>query len=1066
MDIVDTGQVRSVSWTLSGTLYARRGQIQGVVEQGGCWNPQEQKYETIPGQGADGARLHAQLPGAIWLWIWPSLSHGAVDDVDEFLDWPECQEHWNDMDYVVHDNKLSWNYEIRCGADPLADPVASGSVDMELPDWPALQHPIDGVGFYAFGNLAFEKSCPFSITVSAKLELKAGLELTECLGSYPNEIWQCHTIDKDTCWLTGRRVFYAEVLDKSDSSAAHLRCVINGEIVVDKDLALGDYNDEETWKSFFTNTDQVDAYVYATLIDDTRHTVGGASASLAVTRTGNTSSDYGEHHWAWNNWELDTDGGTVSAAIPAMQDLSTGITIVIALIDRCGPYTVSYGGRVTYVDGEPLIADCDIESNECVIGGDPPDGTCEDYINWTDGDHPLIRYSGWWFLSASYLPPYEHRDVKAFQLTGYDYPFNTGWFRGHGPITVSNGSLDELGEPRRNIGQYDAYADRRIPLSIGQTWAGWDAIKVSTETSHRVVACGEDETDDWTITHGWCSIQSDSGGAYLQIVISSDGGTAQRDYTDGENMQGARFCEIELDGPDGEIQAEISGRQWTISPGDSTIDLLCPHAEDDGADTSTQSLLPLLKPDDPEAAESDCSWGWGVYRIGTFKLTGLREGVYKLRGFTLKRMPVQDGGNVRIIAEPQAAWAEGRQSDSLTMPVTGDETYRQRVGLILIDGVVAGELVQIRYSYDPRAGWDIEEETLDEAGWRCFPEPDNGFFMVSDAAEGAKVPESWRHVGQVWCDVNDYNNVTAHARLMTDELIMPISGGPCNWLTIRKRFRGRTIIRVVDATRHYVKRKIRVYGGEDAHEVDETLMTNEVGVALSPAITQLDECHVEVLDSDPAITGSVTVRNRYLGLITLKAALAEEPVVGEDTDIYIDQLTGEGMLAYTTADGNLCCQRTYDAGATYTDSVTLTNTVSPQRPCVILRPDWMWAWGIMWSEGTDARLAWSVDGFKSFDVGTIMTGVSNVRAAVHPMTSVMLVAGWSEDSGGIVAARSYDYGETLSTPVLVAEAPEQAFGLTFAPTGLQTWCITCRNEQGDVRTYWSNDDGITWMLAE
>lgn len=1065
MDTVDTGHIRAVSWTLSGALHTRRDEIDGVVEQTFCWDPNEQEYMSMPGQGGESVSIIATMPGAVTLRLRPALVHGEIDDTSDLWGWPECRDHWDDLTYAVHDNKIRWSYELYCGGlAPGVDPIASGIVDVELDDWPAMQHPTEGMGFYEFGELHFEKALPFSITVSAKLRLMAGIEHTDCFTNYPDEIWQCHTIDKDTCWLTGRRVVYAEVLDVSDPTAAHVSCTVGGENVIDADLGAEDY-DDENWDVFYTNTDRVDATVRAVGLDDTRHTVGGVAATLAVTRTGNLSSDYGSNHWESNGWELDTAGGTITATMPAMEDLSNQTTDVIVLSDRCGPYSVTYNGEIAYVDGAPLIDDCEIQSNECVIAGDPPDGSCDGNISWMDGSHTPIGYGGWWLLRSSVLPEYEHKDVYDINLTGYDYPFSYGIYRAHGPLTVTDASLDALGEPRRNIGLYDAYADRRIPLSIGQSWAGWNALKVSTETSLRIIDCGDEDPGDWTVTHGSGSIQPDEGGSYLQILISSDGGSAARSFTDGENMQGARFCEIEIDGPAGEIEVEVSGRRWTIEPGASTIDLLCPHSAS-GFDTATQSMLPVLQPDNPAAGESDCSWGWGVYEIKTFKLLGLREGLYKLRGLKLKRQPAQDGGRVRVIAEPQAAWAEGRQTDDLTMPETGEDTYRQRVGLIVIDGVVAGELVQIKYSYDDRAGWDIDEELLSSDQWRCFPEPNNGFFTVSQEGTGAKVPAAWRHVGQVWGEAGGYNNVIATGRLMTDELLLPISGGPCNWLTMRKGFRGRTLIRVVDDSGKYVKRRIRVYGGSGAHEVDEELTTDELGFALGPAITHLDDCHVEVLDADPVVSAAAPVRNRYLGVITIKAPLAEEPVVGQDTDFFVDQLTGVGLLAYTTDDGELWVRQTFDVGATFADPVLVTDSGSPARPCVLLRPDSIWPWGLVWTEGSSVKLAWSADGFVNYDAETIMTGISNVRASIHPLTGVMIVAGWNDTSESITAATSYDYGITLTSPLPVVEVPEQAFGLTFAPTTLNTWCISCRNSGGDIRVYWSNDNGGTWQPAQ
>jgi hypothetical protein len=245
----------------------------------------------------------------------------------------------------------------------------------------------------------------------------------------------------------------------------------------------------------------------------------------------------------------------------------------------------------------------------------------------------------------------------------------------------------------------------------------------------------------------------------------------------------------------------------------------------------------------------------------------------------------------------------------------------------------------------------------------------------------------------------------------------------------------------------------------------ETVASNgtgnyESGPHTNPAL--LDFGHQEIsttVDEGATIYAATHPNLRQMGW--LRICLYDVADVG-NIDLLIDRFTGMGAIAYVQG-GVLFARRTYNYGKSFFPPIEISRSGTPRRPSLFRAPDARSIWGVAWDDGTNVLRTYTTDAWTTLsEVTTMLAGATLVRTKVHPLTGVMLVAGWKE--GNIIVARSLDYGKTISDGPIAAIAgmPEEAFGLDVAPDARSTWCIVAKNSGGEHVTYWSTDNGLTW----
>ncbi len=239
----------------------------------------------------------------------------------------------------------------------------------------------------------------------------------------------------------------------------------------------------------------------------------------------------------------------------------------------------------------------------------------------------------------------------------------------------------------------------------------------------------------------------------------------------------------------------------------------------------------------------------------------------------------------------------------------------------------------------------------------------------------------------------------------------------------------------------------------------------------------------------------------------------DELPTDDGCDYHVDQLSGHSIAAYGTKEGLIKTVRSFDYGKSWEPPVTIPNVAGSRRPAVIVNEaDKTRPWGVVYDTNGSASIAWSTDGFYNQTPEVLMTGVTHMRAAVHPLSGVMLIAGYRIADGKIVTAYSTDYGATLSAVSEVCLADEAGFGLHYAPDAQALWTLIvraaswsadavyaeadrvidpvdgkvyrCKSAVGPsattpsadathwelasantISTYWSTDNGQNWQLA-
>ena len=183
-------------------------------------------------------------------------------------------------------------------------------------------------------------------------------------------------------------------------------------------------------------------------------------------------------------------------------------------------------------------------------------------------------------------------------------------------------------------------------------------------------------------------------------------------------------------------------------------------------------------------------------------------------------------------------------------------------------------------------------------------------------------------------------------------------------------------------------------------------------------------------------------------------------------DFHIDPDTGLGMVAYEDA-GAIDVRVTFDAGLTWSSGIGLPDSASAQQtPCVIqMTQDPLRPWHLVWQSGGDVYSGHTWDLFGHYAEAKLLTGYTHPRIVEHPVTGIVLMVAHQTSSGMLRAFRSFDSGKTFDAGYDVASVPAGPVGLSCAPDEHNTWCAVVVLANGNMQTYWSRDNGLTWAAA-
>lgn len=746
---------------------------------------------------------------------------------------------------------------------------------------------------------------------------------------------------------------------------------------------------------------------------------GGGTVSL--------TSESPAVEYAWNGTTgaltVDSDGAWSS---PAMNP---------QVIWYCGPYTARYIGTIEDLDGQGRTGTIELEPhNDTYVTGAGP-----------SFDESISRAGHYYCQIADYVGL--KQTVNDLHIVReYDeldpIPCMVGlstYHAAHDAVTELGGliGLSALGEPTFPEDGETAlswYNDARVDLGASESYFNWtDALTLEAPMSKTLWAGG---AAGWSVVSGEATLSTDDGA----LLVTVTAGPCSITRTSTETAAGGRYVELDYESDDTDyIGVELGGRQYRCRQANTWIDLLAPL---DVAATSdeTQSTIGLVP-----------TWGWGVHDLVDINITGLRVGTYLIRSLILRRKPKVDGGSFVVVVTPGG--------------FIGSE----------VGDCIAGTDIYSKPSGNPRKAWVFVDGVPCEMQWGLALSnagliyPEGGLVAATPAdTTGWKVntlPNIWLVPGVYTATSEDPEveptEIVIPARITACEIDYPM----CSLASTKtayadKILRGLIAVRAVQ-TPVQTKRHVTISGtGGTGAAFD----TDDLGFKLSPSLQQplheVDrEYQISANIDATSLSELVETRNRNVTMVAVRGFLE---LAGDDSDLLFDQLTGIGCAAWIDT-GVLYVARTFDYGLTWGVPTAVANS-GASRPCLVIAPTNLRVWGVLWNEDSTVKLAWSTDGFATKEVAELMTGVTHVRALVHPLTGVMLVAGWRDSDDSIVVARSFDHGVTLSVPIAVAAATEKAFGLAIAPTQLNTWCITCTSG-GSVQTYWSTDNGLTWSLA-
>jgi hypothetical protein len=807
---------------------------------------------------------------------------------------------------------------------------------------------------------------------------------------------------------------------------------------------------------------------------------------------------------------------------------SKGLIMSMTLEDQSGSVVVDFSGGARRVDGEEKegaifhTGESEMEWVEdfpwpnqfghwAKVNGDGTDIA-------TDGTSASVTYQGWW---VGHLHPSNDNEWPAVQgpnIHGWDlrlddiptFDYSTlGKYRTHGPMYVTN--CQDIDEPyflRPGDTVLPAISDSRIPIRlVSSPPVGFeDAYSLGVKASHKVFDFGDVES------FSGCTVTPVTGG--VEILCNDAGGYVEFTTPDHLSFQGARYAKVNYtadphnSGTDDPVTVTLQGREFRINTSNDTVDFLCP--DNYGGVEITQSIIDAIHPntpadwDHPELVwngpwDYDTPWGWGIHFVNQVRVSGMEAGkTYTFTDITLRRLSPW-----RLLVYPQTAWTgnsgqvnqpQGGLNDFQEMYGDSDLSCRyagkggttthpancwvQVKGYLIVDGLVVGGIISNKYiqtwyesNLECPLPWSIElpnvnnEAGLNVGEYSLFPSPLNGFVTLESAGDDnaliAFLKPGTYSGGETPVDID--------CELWYDFAHVPVRW-PSLSLSGTKTFSAQALVRVIDENKSNLSDHSFYITSRDRTDELVELLPGGADWRLTPACSQLDGLNVRVKDYAPdpgdplTLEADIELRNRHLSLVVLKGKLSA-PTSLLDTDILMC-LNTICQVAYTTGAGELYAARSHDLGKTLTGHTLVTDTGTPQRPCLIDDRTEGGYTGLLWTEGSNIKLAWSADGFVTSGVSTLsITGLTNVRAKTHPVDGVLVLAGWRSSDGKIVSAHSFDNGVNWSALAEVVTVPEQAFGLAYAATDAGHWIVTCMDAGGVLRTYWSTDHGQVWQLA-
>jgi hypothetical protein len=810
----------------------------------------------------------------------------------------------------------------------------------------------------------------------------------------------------------------------------------------------------------------------------------GSTFTMFEGSIGTTETDcmFRDDYHAWGEsgalrWDAyakkGTDTETASLKYTGNGSASGSGSILAEWVDLGVAY--QFDGSVRYMgetgDVTPSPAFIDISDN--------PDDI--DFVShgdtWTGEKSPVIVYDGEWELTCTKPnnTPMENSDpddVDEYVSPGYWHKIDISPTRFGCWLTNSTTYNDDddgrvlLRYPRNEyVLTWDLLSPHSIADFTDGEWQGHNCT-INVSGSNLVVTGA---TGDAYIYRD--NIKNDDGTnkhfpahRFLRLSVTAEddpGGTPQ-DFTGSIKFGGGAF-------------PEKTFTDKVLETGAVVFDTCLPEASI-GLDL-TQSYIDQAFPFQEGGEVGELSWSWGIGEYNTITISGFESGIrYELSGLhgIVKNTSAE---HLDVNREFSPKFFAGNTLSDDEEDVTPH--YIERAAIMCVDGRYGFEAggihrwIEPSTGYERRENWSLKEAFLDELA-RKWPRDDSGCFDWTNVS-GLYNP--------VWFDESTN-------RYTTEAVLFAVDCCPVWFLEEAEstiNLQARPVYDYIECSNWYGDGSdtIPAYSlNRLVFRYDKVLQGRIQGILwdnMAPAsgvtvdITSPEQTENLTTDSggysrssnhnDPASSSEYNATMTPIHNRTWYRVARSQGTVG-GCEVLIDKLTGMGVLAYV-ANSKAYIKRTSNFGRTWFGARAVSGVSTPGSLALFGCYDNMNSIGLAWDDGTDIKCLRTTDNFNSnWGVSTLLSGATQVKARVHPLTGLTLIAGW--DNNTIIVGRSYDYGKTLTggTVTAVSNVADAAFGLDFAPDSRCRWCITCQDAiSGNYVTYWSTDHGLSWVLA-
>jgi len=575
------------------------------------------------------------------------------------------------------------------------------------------------------------------------------------------------------------------------------------------------------------------------------------------------------------------------------------------MVDYCGSFNHSYSNGAHYIDG-PAATGATLKTGDSVPTWheDTKSWGCDsDGTTWGDSGVGL-NFGGWWKLDGSFDGPYwrcqwnpsieQNECFAEMRSINVGYDEAKGYYRTIGPVWVTNpGTIDQPDFPCSNPDHpyeeggcaHTDYHDQRVLTRVSETGTSWNALKFSVPKERLA----------YTISR---SITAAEGNDSISIT-----------GLENISLWGTRYISLDFTTSDttkAPFTLVLDGKEYTVTDTTKWIDLLCPTNYSGSG--NSDSLIPTTQPA-TESHGTSVSWDLGIYRINTLEIRGLKHGEsYTFNSITKRKKEHADGGSFVVLINPQASWmgtspspTRNPESDSFVAEYAGEamqahhhpHVYYQPSGLVFVDGMLAGEIIQTQFlkTHDEPCGdmyttgdvWSVLPMGTDTGAFSAYPGNPDGWITVEKLGSPAGCDELIAYLEPGL--YGDYlkpeteptcTEINVSACLRLDYIELPYMFGSYTF-DVEKAFNGLLAVRVVDSNGGNGPFNVNVKQGTGGSRKNLNISTDKCGFGLTWAGTGTTQSLYNNYSADVTatiggkqVTGSTQIRNRKCSIITLK----------------------------------------------------------------------------------------------------------------------------------------------------------------------------------------------------